>query len=37
MGENALTNFKIENTELVSNGDISFYGIKVSGFAIKRK
>lgn len=37
MGANALMNFKIDKTDLVSNGAIYYYGIKVSGFGIKRQ
>lgn len=36
MGANALTNFKIEVSNPASNGAITYYGIKASGFAIKR-
>lgn len=36
MGANALTNFKIGNTEPVRNGDKIYYGIRANGFAIKR-
>ncbi len=37
MGADAVVRLKIDETDPVTNGEITYRGIKASGFAIKRK
>jgi hypothetical protein len=37
MGADAVVNLKVTETEPMSNGEVTFKGVRASGFAIKRK